>query len=724
MFSNRRSQVTMNDPAVFARHMQQGAAHHVAGRLEQALVAFESALALQPHNTNAANACATMLTALGQPAEAYRILLSVRERLLLHPDGATNLAIAAEACGHADDARQAYARALELNPNHLRALNNTALDLAHAGDWAEAIRRLEHCVSLAPGSLPAWLNLADTLVGARQFAQAVTLLAEVQSRFPGNTSVSVRHMVTLAFDGQIEQAQSAMDSLGPKNYELLKDFLAQANKAASRSVRKLPDVKPDAYELFCQQAFEAMQQCDWRDHDRLTAVIREMLARAVRTGKGRDGRDTQFYGLTLPLLEDEMAQLRVLSIDAIGKALATQVAPFVARRSKNRDDRIHVGLAAQSLRDPRFANGLEQQLRLHDHRRFAIHVYSPTPEPDFSLNARLSDFGAAAVEIAHMTDDEAVGRMRIDELDIFVDMAFDSPWCRPEIPERRVAPIQIRQTTWHRHHPPRPCEYNMSDTFVHPAGIDMEKYGAVVRLPHTCWLAANNDGPDEAPASRAEVGLPEDGLVLCALLPAMMIEPLTFGLWMKMLDALPHAVLWLPAYPAAARANLAREARARGVDAARLVYLPLCTRARMLGYVRLADLFVDAVRFNANHGLSDALRMGVPAVTCAGESMASRLGGSIVLAAGLDDCVAGTPAALVDRVVGLGQDRGALARLRAQLANQLATAPLFDRQARVREWETAWAMMVDRHRTGVPPQAFDVPACPPTVIRPAAEGGL
>lgn len=700
----------MNDTDNFARYMEQGAALHAADQPEQALVAFEHALALRPADPQAASACATMLTSLGQPQAAYDVLQGVREQLLATADGATNLAIAAEACGKAQEARQAYARALEIDPDHLRALNNTALNSARDGDWEGAIASLERCTRLRPGDLMAWQNLADTLTAARRFAEAARALDRALRHFPQNAALDLRRTVVLAFDGQIEEAQKALDAMDARQREMYRQFVGQALSAHHRVVRQSPATLPDAYELFCQQAFDAMQACDWRDHDRLTAVIREMLARALRTGQGRDGRDTQFYGLALPLLEDEMAQIRRINTDTIAKQLATPMAPFVARRSARRDKRIHVGLATQSLRDPRVFNALDQQLRLHDHGRFALHVYSPTPQPDFKVTDYLSSLGVSAVEIAHMTDDEATGRMRLDELDVFVDMAFDTPWCRPEIPERRVAPVQIRQTTWHRHHPPRPCDYNMSDRFVHPDGIDMEKYGAVVRLPASCWLATNNDPPDPQPATRAHAQLPPQALVLCSLLPAVMLDPQTFGLWMRTLQALPQAVWWLPAYAPAARANLRRAASAAGIDASRLVFMEPCTRPQMLARIPLADLFVDALRFNANHGLVDALRMGVPAISCAGQSMASRLGGSILHAAGLGDCVTDTPGGLLERAVALGRDPVALAGLRQRLALQRTQAPLFDAQARVRDWEAAWTHMVQRYGEGLPPQAFDVPA--------------
>ncbi len=699
----------MTQSSDFSSHMEQGAALHAAGQPEKALVAFEKALALQPSDANAASACATMLASMGQAKAAYQVLRSVRDQLLAYADGAANLAIAAEDCGQVDDARTAYARALELDPYHLRALNNTALACARAGEWDAAIDKLERCRSRVPTELSAWLNLADVLTAARRFDQARALLDDAATHFSRHPAIHVRHTLVLAFDGQIDAAQQGLDAMDASTRDTLQRLLAQAGGSAARLVRHAPRVVPDAYEMFCQQAFDAMQVCDWRDHDRLTAVIRDALERSVRAGQGRDARDTQFYGLVLPLREDEMAQLRVLSIDAIGRQLATPMAAFAATRSRHRDPRIHVGLATQSLHDPRVANALAAQLRLHDTSRFALHVYSPTPQPDTAWMAQVRSLGAFGVEIAHMSDDEAVARMRLDELDLFVDMAFDTPWCRPEIPQRRVAPVQIRQTTWHRHHPPLPCDYNMSDSFVHPVGLDLAPYGPVVRLPHTCWLATNDDAPDPQPCTRQDVGLPDNALVLCTLIAPLMVDPQSFGLCMLVLRSLPNSVWWLPAYGRPARQNLMASARQAGVDPARLVFMQACSRAQLLSRIRLADLFVDMLRFNANHGLADALRMGLPGVSCAGNSMASRLGGSILRSAGLADCVADSPDAYLGLLLRLGNDPGARAALRQRLVDAAGTAPLFDAPARVREWEWAWAHMVQQRAAGAASAAFDVP---------------
>ena len=704
----------MTSADVFKDQMEQGTALHREGRTAQALACFEQALAQAPTDIQAASACATVLSELGQAQAAFEVLQRVRDGLLREADGATNYAIAAENCGRVDEARSAYAQALALDPRHLRALNNSALMCAQVGQWDLAVERLMVCRSLAPAALQAWLNLADIQIAARRFCAAQDTLDQAGTRFPPAPAIAVRQAIARAFDGQIESAQRVLDALDADGQTLLVSLVAGANHCEQRLNRKQLASKPDAYELFCQQAYEAMQVCDWRDHDRLTAVLRELLARSARTGEGRDWRDAQLCGLMLPLHEDEMAQIRRVSIDTIGRQLTGAMPAFTAARSTRRDNRIHVGLAIQSLRDPKVVNGLRRQLALHDHTRFAIHVYSPTPQPEPAMTRSIADTCASAIEIAHMSDDESVARIRLDELDIFVDMAFDTPWCRPEIPERRVAPVQIRQTTWHRHHPARPCEYNMSDRFVHPDELDLEPYGAVVRLPVSCWLATHDDLPLAPAPERADVGLPRDALVLCAQLPALMVDPQSFGLWMKMLQALPDAVFWLPAFVPVAQRHLQAAAQQAGVDPARLVFQPRGSREQLLGRLALADLFVDTVRFNANQGLVDALRMGVPAITCAGNSMASRLGGSILKGAGLAEGITNTKSAFLERVVQLGQDRSALRDLRGRLAAQLAQAPLFDAAARVREWESAWSTMAERSRAGLAPAAFDVPLSAPT----------
>ena len=710
-----------NAPDDFALHMKLGEALHIAQLPGRALAVFEKALALAPQNINAVSACAALLSELAQPDAAYRLLQGLQARLMTDVDGLANLAIAAEDCGEFAQARQYYEQALAMNPAHLRSLNNLALMSAREGLWDAAVAHASYCLELQPQEHAFWLNLSDFLSGARLYCAALEHLAKGLRCFPGSGELALRYAVVLAFNADFDQSAKAFASLHPDVVARFEHLLASAQAVVTPDglIQKPPAALPDPYQLYTRAAFEAIQTCDWREHDRLTATLRAMLADCRKTGIGRDWRDAQYYGIALPLHEDEVAQIREISIATIAANQRKPIPAFTLRRTMPRDGRIHVGLAIQSLREPRFANGLARQLQLHDSSRFCLHLYSPTSQPQKYLAEALGEAAGQVVEIAHLTDDEAVGRMRLDELDIFVDMAFDTPWCRPEIPLLRVAKVQIRPLTWHRQHAPQIDEYSLSDTFVHPDANDVARYGAIVRYPQTCWIDTNDDLPDSGESieeMRSELCLPEGALVLCAFLPSLMVDPQTFATWMQLLRSLPDAVLWLPGYSRAIQANLAREAEITGIRPSRLVFSKRkpcgTTRAETLARMPLADLFVDALRFNANHGLVDALRMGVPAITCAGNSMASRLGGSIIRAAGLPKCVFTDTHSYVAEAIALGRDRSKLLVLKRQLQAARAAAPLFDAQARIRECEAAWTVMAERSRAGLPPVAFDVAPSP------------
>ena len=706
----------------FDQLMQAGAGLHTEGRREEALAAFEQALAQRPQDLNAATACASVLTELQRPQAAWAIMVARREALMTDADGACNLAVMAEACALEGEAQTAYEQALRLYPQHLRALNNRALMATRQGDMALAQELMQRAAAQAPQDPALLLNYADVLIAARAFDEAAQHLLAALARFPGMLEFQLRRIAALAFGGQPEQAQAELDALGEPGAQAWNAFLRQASQAPQGSPFKRFIVLPDMRELFIQQAFSAMRQCDWRNEQALSSLLRQMLGESTLTGTLHDWRDTQFYALMLALTEQEQTRIR-LETDRSLLTLLKPRTPYVApaiRTQAGSDTRLRIGIAAQTLDDERFANALATQLALHDRSRFALHVYSPTPRPREALSAALLPHCERVVELAHLSHEEAAQRVRVDRLDLWMDTAFYTPWCRVEITFARVAPVQIFTQTWKRYHPANvgiPCEYTVGDAFTHPDVGTPSAYGPVVRMPHSCWLFANDDAPtltgkspEQHAAQRSAAGLSANALVLTSWVPALAIDPHSFGTWMRLLAALPHAVLWLSNTTPQAKNNLLAAAQAHGIAPQRIVFMQAMPRGEALAQMPLADLFLDTLRFNANHGLADALRMGVPAVSCAGQTMASRLGGSIIRAAGLADCVVDSEAAYLDRVLHLGRNPAELAALRERLATAHSTAPLFDTAARVREWESAWVTMIERQRAGLPPIAFDVPA--------------
>src|SRR6476646_8748944 len=126
--------------------------------------------------------------------------------------------------------------------------------------------------------------------------------------------------------------------------------------------------------------------------------------------------------------------------------------------------------------------------------------------------------------------------------------------------------------------------------------------------------------------------------------------------------------------------NLRRDAAAAGVDPARLIFAPKVPQQRHLARHAAADLFVDTFPYGAHTTTNDALLAGLPVVTCAGETLGSRIAGSQLRAIGLPEV---GPASL--------------AALRARLAANRHTHPLFDMARYTRDFEALLLHTWDEH---------------------------
>jgi hypothetical protein len=114
---------------------------------------------------------------------------------------------------------------------------------------------------------------------------------------------------------------------------------------------------------------------------------------------------------------------------------------------------------------------------------------------------------------------------------------------------------------------------------------------------------------------------------------------------------------------------------------------------------RLADLFLDTLPYDAHTTASDALWAGLPVLTCAGDTFAGRVAGSLLHAAGLSDLVAHSPAAYESLALRLAREPALLQGLRQKLLGNRLNSPLFDigrytrhyEAALIQTWET-WAI--------------------------------
>jgi predicted O-linked N-acetylglucosamine transferase (SPINDLY family) len=344
----------------------------------------------------------------------------------------------------------------------------------------------------------------------------------------------------------------------------------------------------------------------------------------------------------------------------------------------------------------------------HDRARFEIYGYSTGRDDGSPLRARLVSAFDHFIDAQALSHAEAAQRIHDDRIDILIDLKGYTGDSRTEILVNRPAPIQVNSLGYPGTMGADFIDYIIADPTTAPLNHQPFYSEAIVDLPH-CYQPNDTQRAISATTpSRAACGLPEEGVVFCCFNGAYKLSPPLFDVWMRLLLASPGGVLWLLVSAEGVKANLRREAEARGVGGERLVFGDVLPLEDHLARHRLADLFLDTAPINAHTTASDALWAGLPVLTILGDSFAGRVAASLVRTVGLPELVAASLADYEAIALELAADPAKLAALKARLATQRGTAPLFDIARYTADLERAYAAMVERWQGGLPPRAFSV----------------
>ena len=298
--------------------------------------------------------------------------------------------------------------------------------------------------------------------------------------------------------------------------------------------------------------------------------------------------------------------------------------------------------------------------------------------------------------------------MRDLEVDIAVDLKGYTTDQRPEIFAHRPVPVQVNYLGFPGSMGADFIDYVIGDAVVTPfehAPFYNEK---IVQLADCYQVNDSTRAIAETTPSRAEAGLPETGFIFCCFNDNYKFTAPIFDIWMRLLKAVPGSVLWLIMANPGTADYLRREAQAREVDPARLVFAPKMELAEHLARHRLADLFLDTLPYNAHTTTSDALWTGLPVLTCLGPSFAGRVAASLLKAVGLPELITENLADYEALALALVRDPERLKSLRERLEQKRLTAPLFDTGRFCRQIEAAYLHMWELTECGEPPEMFGV----------------
>jgi predicted O-linked N-acetylglucosamine transferase (SPINDLY family) len=640
---------------------------HQRGKLEKAERIYRSILKADPRNFDAAHLLGVIFLQSNQFKAAER---QIDLAIQINPNVAaahSNRGIALKDLQRFDEALASFDKAVALQRDNAELFNNRGSVLKELKRLEDALTSIDRAIALKGDYAEAFNNRGNTLRELGRHGEALASYDRAIALKPDYAEAHANRGGMLQELNHFEEALAGYD----------------------RSMA----LDPERPYLAGDRLFLQMTMCMW---DRLEESWDDLI-RAVRRGSPAS---KPFPLLIIPSGRSEQ---RACAEAYVKRNYPASPSP-ISRGEGYGHGRIRIGYFSADFFNHATAYLMAELIERHDRARFEIVGFSFGPQSRDAMRMRLEKVFDRFIDVRALDDRAVAVRAREMEIDIAVDLKGFTANRRPGIFAQRAAPIQVNYLGYPGTMGAPYIDYLIADQTLVPPEHFASYAEKIVHLPHSYQVNDSTRAIAELTPTRAQAGLPEEGFVFCCFNNNYKITPEAFDIWMRLLNAVEGSVLWLlEDNPMAAR-NLRREAQARGVAPERLVFAPRVALPEHLARHSLADLFVDTFPCTAHTTASDALWAGLPLLSLLGETFAGRVAASLLNAIGLSELIARSALDYEALALKLAREPAALATIRARLAANRSTHPLFDIARFTRHLEQAYQTMAERARNGLGPE--------------------
>ncbi len=658
-----------------------GVIAHRSGHYAKAKELIAQAIEQSPRVADYYCNLALALTALQEPSEAIG---AYRQALTVKPDYAEahfNLGILYRNQGTPDQAIECYQCAIRLKPDFAAAHAALGGILKAEGDLEAAIRQLERALTIQPAYAKAQFDLGAAQLARGNLIAAVACFEDLLGREPD----SVPALICLG------TALLGLDRLGPA---------ATCFEKAVTLAPDLPNAHASLGQLYDRQGDTAAALARFRkalqlDPDYVQAYVD--LGKAL-AGQGQIAAALDSYRRALQLQPDCMnahaGYLLTLNYSsshsaeeifrahvAFARRFADPLSEFIQafQNTREPDRRLRIGYVSPDFCAHSVAYFVAPVFAHHDKGRFELFAYY-NHHFDDAVTKRLRGYCDHWRTILGCPDATVAAMIRQDQIDILIDLAGHTAHSRLLVFARKPAPVQVSWIGYPNTTGLSAMDYRISDRFADPPELtDRFHTEQLVRLPEcfSCFQA-----PEQAPEV-AELPALKNSYVTfgCFNNPAK-ISPPVIALWAQLLQAVPGARLCLKS-PRLGSPALQQSVRKAfddlGIPSRRLsLFGSSPSQQEHLAHYNRVDIALDSFPYNGTTTNCDALWMGVPVVTLAGNTHAARVGVSQMTNLGLPELIAADTAEYLAIAKHLAADLARLQGLRTGLRQRMSASPLMN----------------------------------------------
>jgi protein O-GlcNAc transferase len=306
-----------------------------------------------------------------------------------------------------------------------------------------------------------------------------------------------------------------------------------------------------------------------------------------------------------------------------------------------------------------------------DRARFLIHCYSNTRQVD-AFTGELRAHAFSWNDIQALNDSAAAHKIEADGIDILIDLAGHTPANRLLIFARKPAPLQVAWLDYFDTTGLSTMDYIMSDLITTPPGSPQRFSEKVLHLPTRVFWSPPKFAPDVARRSST------NQLRFGSFNRLDKINAGTIELWSKVIRATDASlVLKNQAFsvPELCKKVLNRFA-ACSVKAEQIELRGPSPYEQLLSEYNDIDIALDTHPYSGCITSADALWMGVPIITRAGESMISRQTATMLHCVGLESFVAENSDHYLEIALRSAKERDRLTEIRGGLRTAVQTSAL------------------------------------------------
>ena len=580
--------------------------------------------------------------------------------------------------GDAAAAERLFRDVLEANPAHPEALNGMGLVALQTGHEVEAIGLLSRALEAGGERFEVLANLASAYSADDRPKEALPLLRRALAAKPDAFGLHNNLAVALQKLGRLEEAEAAVrraialnaDHAG-SHYNLGQILEAKGwFEAAAAQYRRLLEIEPRHAAARAQLA-HALVQLGRADEG--LALLEEMLSA---------GREDPVARSTYLLSLHYSTRRSAAEISQAHSNLAVRLETSLKRLSPapppRAGGRLRVGYLSPDFRRHSVAFFFEPLLAHHDRERFEVFCYHGNTFSD-EMTGQLKSLAEHWVECGRLDDAALAARIVQDRIDVLVDLAGPTAGGRMGVFAMKPAPVQAAWLGYPAATGLATIDARISDARADPQDAPRAGAERIVRLPESYFCyAPPREAPPVAKPPILKKGFPTFG----SFNALAKVSDECIALWAGVLARVPRSRLLLKAKalnePAAHESTAARFA-AHGVGAERLVLRRWTAKAAdHLAAYREVDIALDTFPYNGATTTCDALWMGVPVVSLAGERHAARMGLSILSAAGRAEWCVREPARFAEIAASLAEDPSSLGEIRSAMRERLRASALLD----------------------------------------------